>query len=339
LLLRAKAPLRLGLAGGGTDVPPFPELEGGSVVSATISRYAFGTLRPRTDDEICIQSLDFGETIAYSIADRLIYDGKLDLVKAAIFHLGAQQSGFDLFLHTDAPPGSGLGASSAMMVVLVGLLKDRVSLPMTTYEIADQAHRIERQELGIRGGLQDHFASTFGGFNFIEFLPDRVIVNPLDVAADIQNELQYNLLLVFTGQIRLHAHIIEDQVERYRSGNKDSIDALRQLKHLSVEMRNCLLGSRLHEFGSLLDEEWRQKKRMSPHISTSELDVIYLAARAAGATGGKVTGAGGGGYMLLYCPDETRHQVAKRLVELGCTVADFSFEPLGLQTWPVDATN
>lgn len=336
-LLRAKAPLRLSFAGGGTDVPPFPQAEGGSVLSATINRYAYATLRPRVDDQICIQSLDFGVTVTYSADDKLIYDGKLDLVKAAILHLGVPRTGLDLFLHSDAPPGSGLGASSAMMVALVGLLKDFYSLSLTDYEVADHAYRIERTELGIRGGLQDQYAATFGGFNFIEFLSDGVIVNPLRIPADVQNELQYNLLLVFTGQIRLSAHIIEDQVERYESGDADSAEALRELKRLSVAMKNRLLGQRLEEFGVLLGEEWRQKKRLSNTISTSELDAVYEAARAAGATGGKVTGAGGGGYMLFYCPNETRHRVATRLAALGCSIADFSFEPTGLQTWRVNA--
>jgi len=316
-------------------VPPFPENEGGSVLSTTINRYAYGTLRPRDDDQIRIRSLDFGMTVTYDVDDTLVYDGKLDLVKAAIIHGGIPRGGFDLFLHSDAPPGSGLGASSAMMVALVGLLNEWKSGSLSQYEIADQAHRIERVELGIDGGLQDHYAATFGGFNFIEFLPDGVTVNPLRISADVQNELQYNLLLAFTGQIRLSAHIIEDQVHRYRSGNEDSVDALRELKRLSVEMKRCLLDHRLASFGPLLDEQWRHKKRMSPRISTPEIDAIYAAACSAGATGGKVTGAGGGGYMLFYCPDESRHAVARRLTELGCSVADFSFEPSGLQTWRV----
>jgi D-glycero-alpha-D-manno-heptose-7-phosphate kinase len=335
LLLRAKAPLRLSFAGGGTDVPPFPETEGGSVLSATINRYAYGTLKTRTDDQICIQSLDFGMTVTYSLEDQLVYDGKLDLVKAAVTHLGVS-SGFDLFLHSDAPPGSGLGASSAMMVALVGLLMQRQNQALTPHEIARTAYHIERVELGIKGGLQDQYASTFGGFNFIEFLSDRVVVNPVMISPDIQNELQYNLLLAFTGRIRLSAQIIEDQVERYESGNSESIAALRELKRLSIEMRDGLVDKRLSTLGALLDEQWQQKKRMSPRISTPELDRIYDEALKAGASGGKVTGAGGGGYMLFYCPNESRHRVARRLTELGCSVADFSFEPVGLQTWQAD---
>jgi D-glycero-alpha-D-manno-heptose-7-phosphate kinase len=334
--LRAKAPLRLSFAGGGTDVPPFPQVEGGSVLSATINRYAYGTLQPRSDDQICIRSLDFGMTVTYSLEDQLVYDGKLDLVKAAIVHLGIV-SGFDLFLHSDAPPGSGLGASSAMMVALVGLLMQWQNQPLTSHEIAASAYHIERVELGIKGGLQDQYAATFGGFNFIEFLADEVIVHPVTISPDVQNELQYNLLLVFTGQIRLSAQIIEDQVERYEAGNSESVEALRELKRLSIEMRDCLIDDRLSRLGALLDEQWQQKKRMSPRISNAALDRIYAEARAAGATGGKVTGAGGGGYMLFYCPNESRHQVARRLTEMGCSVADFSFEPRGLQTWRADA--
>jgi D-glycero-alpha-D-manno-heptose-7-phosphate kinase len=327
--------LRISFGGGGTDVPPFPQQEGGVVLSATIGRYAYGTLQPRSGDQIRIESLDFGETISFSLSDRLVYNGKLDLVKAAILHLGRPATGFDLFLHSDAPPGSGLGASSAVIVTLVGLLKEWKSLPLTDYEIADMAYRIERRELGIEGGLQDHYAATFGGFNYIEFTGDAVIVNPLRIPAEVQNELQYNLLLVFTGRIRLSARIIEDQVARVEAGESDSIEALREIKRLTVEMKAHLLRKELDAFGALLHDEWLQKKRMSSRISTPDLDAIYDAARAVGATGGKITGAGGGGYMLLYCPGGVKHKVARKLVGMGCSVADFGFEPVGLQTWRV----
>jgi len=180
MLIRAKAPLRISFAGGGTDVPPYPEKEGGCVLNATINKYAYGTLRPREDNQIKIESLDFGISVNYDVDEELIYDGKLDLVKAAIKKLEGQDStGFDLFLHSNAPPGTGLGSSSTVMVALVGLLKEFKNMPLTDYEIANLAYIIERKELGIKGGLQDQYAATFGGFNFIEFLKDRVIVNPL----------------------------------------------------------------------------------------------------------------------------------------------------------------
>lgn len=333
MLVRAKAPLRLSFGGGGTDVSPFPETEGGSVLSATINRYAYGTLRTRHDDQIVLRSLDYGVTVEYSREDKVTYDGRLDLVKAAIRHVGIPTTGFDLFLHTDAPPGSGLGSSSALMVALVAILNDWHRLSLTDYQVAELACRIERDELGIPGGLQDQYAAAFGGFNFIEFLADRVIVNPLRISAAVQNELQYNLLLAFTGKTRLSDRIIEDQVERYVEKQQDSVEALRELKRISVEMKNCLLQGRLHQFGPLLHEQWQQKKQLSSRISTPELDELYNAALAAGATGGKVTGAGGGGFFIFYCPRESRHEVAKRLAELGCTISEISFEPTGVQTW------
>jgi D-glycero-alpha-D-manno-heptose-7-phosphate kinase len=336
MLYRAKAPLRISFAGGGTDVPPFPEQEGGRVLSTTIDRFAYCTLRPRADQEIHIHSVDFGVSVSYNDETRLVYDGKLDLVKAAILKLGGPEStGFDLFLQSDAPPGSGLGASSAMMVALVGVLKEFKGLPLTDYEIADLACVIERKDLGIAGGLQDQYAATFGGFNYIEFLSDRVIVNSLKISADIINELQSNLLLAYTGKVRLSGHIIEDQVGRYERGEADSLAALRAIKELTVEMKNALLRRRLDEFAVLLHEEWEQKKRMSDRISSAELDLLYTAAREHGAIGGKITGAGGGGYMLLYCRFEQKHLVAERLKELGCTIADVGLEPDGLQTWRI----
>jgi D-glycero-alpha-D-manno-heptose-7-phosphate kinase len=337
MLIRAKAPLRVSFAGGGTDVPPFPEREGGCVLNATINRYAYGTLRPRRDHQICIESLDFGVSVNFHLEDRLLYDGKLDLVKAAILKLGGRESsGFDLFLHSDAPPGSGLGASSAVMVALVGLLKEFKGLPLTDYEIADLAYVIERKELGIQGGLQDQYAAAFGGFNYIEFLPDRVVVNPLKISSDVINELQYNLLLCYTGRSRLSAGIIADQVRRYEKHEEQTLQALRELKRLTVEMKNALLRRRLDDFGALLHDEWEYKKKMSAKISNPELDALYETARRYGAIGGKISGAGGGGYMLLYCPFDRKHKVQQKLTELGCTISDSAFEPSGLQVWRVN---
>ncbi|RPI83288.1 MAG: GHMP kinase [Chloroflexi bacterium] len=336
-LIRAKAPLRISFAGGGTDVPPFPQMEGGCVLSATINRYAYGTLCPRTDGNICIDSLDFGMAVTYSVEDKWIYDGKLDLVKAAIQKLdGNSSTGFDLFLHSDAPPGSGLGASSTMMVALVGLLKEFKSLPLTDYEIADLAYAIERKELGILGGMQDQYAAAFGGFNYIEFLPDRVVVNPLKISTDVVNELQYNLLLCYTGTSRMSSHIIEHQVSRYESG--EALEMLRQLKTLTVEMKNAILRRDLSLFGELLHEEWQTKKQISNRISNTELDYLYETARKHGAIGGKITGAGGGGHMLLYCHYKTKRKVAEAMKELGCHIRDFAFEPFGLQTWRINGS-
>ena len=335
-LFRAKAPLRISFAGGGTDVSPFPEEEGGCVLSATINKYAWGTLRPRSDEQICINSLDLGLSLSYSSHRTLVYDGQIDLAKAAIHRLAGEDSpGLDFFLHSDAPPGSGLGSSSAMIVTLVGLLKEFRSLPVTDYEVADLAYSIERTDLRIQGGLQDQYAATFGGLNFIEFLPDRVIVNSLKVRADILNELEYNLLLCNTGKVRLSSHIIEDQSARYERKDPETLAALREIKALAVEMKNALLRGQLDSFGKMLHEEWEHKKRMSSRISSPELDSLYELARAEGAIGGKITGAGGGGYMLLYCPFDRKHLIASAMRERGCEVDEVALEPLGLQTWRV----
>lgn len=334
MLIRAKAPLRISFAGGGTDVPPFPQQEGGCVLNATINRYAWGTLRPRADRQVHVESLDFGVSIRYALEDKLVYDGKLDLAKAAIMRFGGNATtGFDLFLHSDAPPGSGLGASSAMMVVLVGLLKELNGLPLTDYQIADVAYVLERTELGIQGGLQDQYAAAFGGFNYMEFLADRVVVNPLKVSSDIVNELGYNLLLCYTGTMRLSARIIEDQVRSYQDTTSDAYAALRELKQITVEMKNLLLRRQLDDFGALLHEEWLHKRRMSSRISTPEIDELYERARELGALGGKITGAGGGGYMLLYCPYDRKHRIAEAMESMGCTIAESGFELAGLQTW------
>lgn len=335
MLIRARAPLRISFAGGGTDVPPYPEMEGGCVLSATITRYAYGTLRPRHDGQIVVRSVDYDVVVNYSVNDPLKFDGQLDLVKAAILRLGGQDSqGFELFLHTEAPPGSGLGSSSALAVVLVGLLKEYKNVALTDYEVAHLAWVLERRDLGIAGGYQDQYAATFGGFNYIEFFKDRVVVNPLRLPADVINELQHNLVLCHTGTVRVSGGIIEDQVRRYETG--ETLEVLRELKRLTVAMKAALLHRQYAVFGYLLHEEWQVKKALSPKISTPAIDRLYDLAREAGAIGGKVTGAGGGGYMLLYCPFDKKVDVEHALRSAGAAITEFSFEQAGLQTWRVN---
>jgi D-glycero-alpha-D-manno-heptose-7-phosphate kinase len=339
MLIRSKAPLRVSFAGGGTDVPPFPQTEGGCVLSATINKYAFGTLRPRDNGHIRIESLDFGLTVEYEVQTELAYDGKLDMAKAAIRNLGGQSSsGFDLFLHTDVPPGSGLGSSSTLMIAVVGLLKEFKDLPLTNYEIAELAYTLERRELGIKGGLQDQYAAAFGGFNFIEFLDKNVVVNPLRVSQDTINELEHNLLLCFTGTTRVSDSIINDQMERYERSEKDAVSGLRAQKQLVLEMKKALLHGRLDDFGDLLNTAWEYKKKMSPKISNPAIDELYAEARRAGALGGKIMGAGGGGFMLFYCPFEQKHKIAAQLKQIGASLSEFAFEDHGLQTWRVNSS-
>lgn len=334
MILRAKAPLRISFAGGGTDVPPYPAQEGGLVLNATINKFAWGSLQVRDDDRITIDSADMGMSLSYRVGAELAFDGQLDLVKAGLNRLGGGNAqGFNIFLQSDAPPGSGLGSSSALMVALTGLMKEFRNLPLTDYETARLAYTIEREDLGIPGGLQDQYAATFGGFNFIEFSADRVIVNPLRIRQDTVNELEHNLLLCFTGTTRRADHIIDDQSTRYRQHVELAVEGLRRQKEIAVEMKNALLQGRLDEFGQLLDAAWQAKKDLSSRISNDRIDELYRAARAAGARGGKITGAGGGGYMLFYCQFEKKHKVAEALRALGAVPTDFAFEPNGMQTW------
>lgn len=335
MLIRSKAPLRLSFAGGGTDVPPFPEFEGGCVLSATINLYSYGSLSPRQDGAIHLRSADLDLALDFAHGSPLAYDGQLDLAKAAIRRLVGDEApgGFDIFLHTEAPPGTGLGSSSSLMVAVIGLLKEWQRMVLTDYEVAEMACRLERQELAIPGGLQDQYAAAFGGWNYIEFSGRQVLVNPLRLPQDLLNELEHNLVLCYTGDTRKSAGILADQTARYRRGEKESLQSLRRQKALALEMKNLLVARKLEEFGKLLHETWEYKKRMSPHISNPRVDELYKAARNAGALGGKLNGAGGGGYMMFYCDFERRLEVEAALTERGCSVRSFSFEPRGLQLW------
>jgi D-glycero-alpha-D-manno-heptose-7-phosphate kinase len=336
-LIRSKAPLRISFAGGGTDVRPFFEKDGGCVLNATINHHAWGSLSPREDGKIQIESVDLGLSLSFEPHAEMAYDGKLDLVKAAIRNVGGQSSsGFDLLLHSDAPPGSGLGSSSTLMVTLVGLLQRFKNLPLTDYEVSHLAYTIEREHMGIKGGMQDQYAATFGGFNFIEFEKDRVIVNPLRINREVVNELEHNLLLCYTGTTRASDHIIDDQIRRYEGHDEDTLSGLRHQKRLAVEMKNALLKRRLDEFGALLHEAWQFKKKLSSKITNPRIDEIYEVARREGALGGKITGAGGGGYMLFYCRFEKKHRVAEAVKKLGATLTPFAFEFHGLQTWSIN---
>jgi D-glycero-alpha-D-manno-heptose-7-phosphate kinase len=331
---RAKAPLRVSFAGGGTDVPPFPEREGGLVLSATIDRHSYGTLRPRMDGQIAIHSVDFGIQMNWAIDEPIPFDGRLDLVKAAVRQFGkGSGGGFELFLHSSVPPGSGLGSSSSTMVTLIGLLREYHALTLSDYEVARLAYVVEREDLGLKGGMQDQYAATFGGFNFIEFWSDGVVVNPLRISTSTLNELEMNLLLAYTGHARLSDNIIQDQTERFEHRDENALAGLRSQKELAVEMKNALLQRKLSTFGDLLGRAWEYKKMMSPRVTTPYIDEAYELAITYGALGGKVTGAGGGGHMLFYCPFEKKHKVAEELTKLGVTTTQFSFDLRGLRSW------
>jgi D-glycero-alpha-D-manno-heptose-7-phosphate kinase len=331
--IRTRAPLRVSFAGGGTDVPPYPALEGGCVLSATIDRFAYGSLDPRADRMLTIESVDFKTSAEMSLDEEILCDGHLDLIKAAVRRFGRQGTdGYDLVLRSNAPPGSGLGSSSTMMVALTGLLARHYAMDLSYYETARLAHTIERDDLNITGGMQDHYAATFGGFNFIEF-SDRVIVNPLRIRDEIRHELELSLLLCFTGITRDSAWIIDDQTRRTSAHTNDTIEGLRAQKEIAIAMKAALLTGELRHFGELLGEAWAQKKRMSPLISSPRIDELYDLALRHGALGGKVTGAGGGGYVLLFCDFVKKHRMAEALEFAGAHVTEFTFSQEGMMTW------
>ena len=335
MIFRSKAPLRISFSGGGTDVKPYVAEKGGVVLNATINKYAYASLSPRYDGMLNVESLDYDIVAKYHVNGSLTYDGKLDLVKAVvkIMNIDGEMKGLDLFIHSDAPPGSGLGSSSTMVVALIGVVKHWLRRPMTDYEIADTAYVIEREELGIKGGMQDQYAATFGGFNLIEFHDQRVIVNPLKVDPEVVNELEYRLLLCYTGKTRLSAKIIDTQVRNYlerRAGVEESLD---RLKEITIAMKDCLLRGELDDFGVLLSEAWEKKKMMAKQITNPQIDQLYSLARANGAIGGKILGAGGGGYLLLFCRFDRKHIVARKLEEYGGQIVKFSFDFDGVQSW------
>jgi len=337
MIIRSKAPLRISFAGGGTEVEPYLSERSGVVLSTTVNKYAYASLRPRADRQLSVTSLDYDLVARYDLDEPLPYDGNLDLVKAAIRRLSQPdgEHGLDLFLHCDAPPGSGLGSSSAVVVALIGAFRQWLHLPLTQYEIADLAYQIERVDLGIKGGKQDQYAATFGGFNFIEFYRDATIVNPLRVAPDVLNELHYNLLLCYTGKTRLSARIIDTQVQGYVSRREEVVRAMDELKQIAVAQKNALLQGRLDDFGALLHDGWINKKKMAAQISDAAIDELYETARGHGALGGKMSGAGGGGYMFFYCPFDRKHLIASALERLGASAVEFAFDTAGLQSWEV----
>jgi len=334
-IYRARAPLRISFCGGGTDVSPYPEERGGVVLSTTVDKYAYATLKPRRDDRLRISSLDYDIVASYH-RSKLVYDGELDLVKAVARHF-EMPTGADLFIHSDAPPGTGLGSSSTMCVALVGAFSEWLQKPLTHYEIAELTYQIERVELAISGGKQDQYAATFGGFNFIEFHAEATVVNPLRIRPEVRDELAYNLLLCYTGRTRLSANIVASQTASFVKGKKPVVRALDRMKELTSEMKTALLLGELTQFGKLLHIAWTEKKQLDQKISSSHIDNLYQLSRRHGALGGKILGAGGGGYLLLYVPFQKKHHVSRVLTEAGGEVVPFSFTEGGLATWSVNA--
>jgi D-glycero-alpha-D-manno-heptose-7-phosphate kinase len=336
MIFRAKAPLRLGLAGGGTDVYPYSDLYGGAVLNATISMYAYATVEPKEDGTIIFEAIDRGERI--EVKDEIKIDGKLDLLKGVydriVNDFVKKPLSFKLTTYVDAPPGSGLGSSSTLIVSAVGAFCEWLKLPLGEYDIAQLAYRIEREDLSIPGGKQDQYAATFGGFNFMEFYDNnKVIVNPLRIKQECINELEFTLLLYYTGKSRLSSKIVEVEQKSMIEKNKRTIEAMHRLKEQAILMKEIILKGKFGDIGELLEYGWRYKKQITEGISNSVIDEIYDVARKAGATGGKISGAGGGGFMMLCCPGNSRYKVIEALKPFGGEFRRFQFTNYGLITW------
>lgn len=335
-VIRAKAPLRISFSGGGTDVAPYPSDFGGVALNATINRYAYCTIEIDASPSIEVHSLDLEQTTTFSVSSTPLFDGNLDLVKAVFRRVQpTHRFGLRMSLQSDAPPGSGLGASSALVVAVLSALSRALGLELTPHELAHLAYVIEREDLGILGGSQDQYATAYGGFNFMEFLADGVEVYPLRIRRTILEELELNLLMCFTGGTRLSAGILDKQVANYKQGGQ-AVESLHHIKDLTFELRRELLAGRLMTFAQLLNQAWMFKKRLTPAISSGRIDQLYDVALKNGAVGGKLLGAGGGGYLLLFVPPAKRPVVARALEAAGGLVSSFiNFTHEGPITWEV----
>ena len=340
MIYRSKAPLRIGLAGGGTDVSPYSDLYGGAILNATISLYAQASIEPLNENKIILETNDRNETEEFEFSNALPVNGHLNLLKGVYNCIqrdyGNIKSGFKLSTFVDAPAGSGLGTSSTLVVAIIGAFAEMLRLPFGEYDVAHYAYEIERKELNLAGGKQDQYAATFGGVNFMEFYgDDKVIVNPLRIKQQYLFELENNLVLYYTSTSRESAKIIEQQSKNVVAKKETSIEAMHQLKQQAQMMKEALLRGRLHEFGEILDYGYQQKRKMAEGISNPLMEEIYDTAKKAGATGGKISGAGGGGFMIFYCPANTKYNVIKNLERFGGQHRPYSFVEHGLKTWTI----
>ena len=330
-IVRSTAPLRISFVCGGTDFPHYYERHGGAVLSATIDRGAHVTLVPRGDREVRIRSLDLGHLVEYHLDEGPRYDGVMDLAKAAIERMDVR-GGLEMDLTSDAPPGSGLGGSSALVTAVVGALAALADLRMSPLEVARLAYAIERDDLGIAGGWQDQFAAAFGGFNLMEFSPSGVTVTPIACSDERLEHLRSNLLLCYTGAVRTDLGLIDTQIRLYHEGREETIVGMKHLQAMAYEMRDTIESGDLDDLGPMLQVAYENKKLMNPHIAEgTTIERLFAVAREAGASGGKICGAGGGGYLLLSCRPERRGQVRAALEANGGQLAPFRFRRSGVE--------
>jgi D-glycero-alpha-D-manno-heptose-7-phosphate kinase len=330
---RARAPVRVSFGGGGSDLTHYFADGQGAVINTTISLYSHATLRVRDDERVAVHSLDLDESFeADSLAAALAHKGRFGLFQA-VFRAVQPEFGFDLFVHSDFPMGSGLGGSAAVSTAVLGCLNMMRRDRWDNHEIAEIAFQAERLHLGIAGGWQDQYATAFGGFNFMEFTMDQNIVHPLRIPPDVLLELEESLVLCDTGVAHHSGDIHQHQRKAMRAD-----DVKRQVQAnvaLTYELRNHLLRGRLAEFGHALHDAWNLKRQFSSMISNDQIDATYEGALQHGAVGGKLLGAGGGGFFIFYSPPFLKHRLIGYLKSRALEVHPFRFEPHGLQAWSV----
>lgn len=342
MIVRARAPLRLGLAGGGTDVSPYCDLHGGHVMNATIDKFAHATLDDSPDGRLHFESQDAGQAAALA-AGRLpdAVSGPLQLMqgvyaRVARDYLAGDAPALRVRTRSDAPPGSGLGSSSTMVVALVAAFNEAFGLALGEYEIAQLAYDIERKDLRLSGGKQDQYAAAFGGFNFMEFYAeDRVVVNPLRIKDWICAELEASLVLYFTGVSRASAAIIDEQSRNIVEGRSAPLEAMHRLKDEASRMKEALLRGDLGRFAEVMRAGWDAKKRSAASITNPAIDEVERLATANGALATKVSGAGGGGFMMFVCDPAERVRLVRALSATPGAVYDAHFTHEGATAWKV----
>ncbi|AEA34635.1 D-glycero-D-manno-heptose 7-phosphate kinase [Hippea maritima] len=338
MIVRSKAPLRLGLAGGGTDLDVYASKYVGYVLNTTISLYAHTTLEELNNGKIIFHSLDNNEYLEIDSKEFLELDGEMDLYKGIynriVKNFFKKPLSFKLTTYSDVPSGSGLGGSSTLVVAIIKAFVEWLHLPLGEYDIARLAYEIEREDIGIVGGAQDQYAATFGGFNFMEFYGDkRVIVNPLRIKNWIIDEMQESMILYFTG-IQRSASVIEKEKESVLKKEK-SLEAMHEVKEDAVRMKEYLLKGDIKNFAKILGKSWEAKKRVSSAISNSEIDRVYNLAMENGAYSGKVSGAGGGGFMFFMVDPTKKYHLINLLNKQGGQVYNFHFTKEGTKGWKV----
>lgn len=344
MIIRSKAPLRLGLAGGGSDVSPYSDIYGGLILNATINLYAYTTIEELDRDVIEIKAYDAQYEESLPKESQLKIDGKAILVKGVYNRVVKEfrevPSGFRITTYNDAPAGSGLGTSSTMVVCILKAFVEWMNLPLGDYEIARLAYEIERKDLGLSGGKQDQYAAAFGGFNYMEFLQnDMVIVNPLKVKRWILDELESSMLLYFTGASRSSAAIIDEQKKNTSQGNNDAIEAMHKIKQSAIDTKLALLKGDIDGFAKILREAWENKKKMANHISNPKIQKAMDIAMASGAKAGKVSGAGGGGFIMFVVEPTRKKEVEQALKQLDGFVMPFQFTDGGAHGWKIYPTD